>query len=119
MCVCVCVCVFVCMCVCVHVCVHVCMYARVFVHVYIPVHFCVYTRVHSPPSPCPDALHGFSYLVYAGFTLIGFTFILVLVPETKGKSLEELSKALSVRYGHTHTRTHTHTHSISFVDVVN
>jgi hypothetical protein len=44
-----------------------------------------------------DALHGYSYILYAFFTFVGFVFILLMVPETKGKSLEQLSRELSVR----------------------
>ena len=61
-----------------------------------------YVLTHNVPtdfvfSSLIDALHGYSYILYAFFTFAGFVFILLMVPETKGKSLEQLSRELSVR----------------------
>ena len=42
------------------------------------------------PSLCEWSIGG-TYLIYAGFSILSALFVLKMVPETKGKTLEEMS----------------------------
>ena len=44
-------------------------------------------------------LGGYAFLIYAGMCLVSFVFVFFGVPETKGKSLEEIEKGWMVRSG--------------------